>query len=84
MVIFFQCLLVRMGSDERFTAAEWYEFLVNEVKLPQSANDEIEKLAQKLATEYMSKNDFIDLSEDDLVSMTSNSYFIEALEEKYQ
>lgn len=58
-----------MGSNEYLTAAEWYEFLINEVKLPSHAKNEIEKLAQALEFHYMSKDDFINLSEDDLVSI---------------
>ncbi len=55
--------------NEQLTAAEWYQFLMNEVKMPQAAKDEIEKLAQALEHHFMSKNLFINLSEDDLVSI---------------
>ncbi len=61
-----------MGSSEHFTAAEWYDFLINQVKLPPIAKDEMEKLAQALEYHYMSKDDFINLSEDDLVSIALN------------
>jgi len=58
-----------MESNKHLTAAEWYNFLVNEVKLSPIAKDEIEKLAQALEYHFMSKDDFINLSEEDLVSI---------------
>jgi hypothetical protein len=57
-----------MGSSEQLTAAEWYDFLINEVKMPPAAKTELEKLAQALEHHFMSKDLLINLSEDDLVS----------------
>jgi hypothetical protein len=60
-----------MGSNEQLTAAEWYDFLINEVKMPSAARDELEKLAQALEHHFMTKDLFANLSEDNLVSSIS-------------
>jgi hypothetical protein len=49
---------------------EWLEFLRDDVQLPMIAQQEIKKLATKLADRSKSINDFIQLSEKQLVNLS--------------
>jgi hypothetical protein len=63
-----------MESNEHLTAAEWYDFLINEVKVSPIAKDVIEKLVITPDHHYITKEGFINLSVDDLVNIVSDNY----------
>jgi hypothetical protein len=74
---FFLFLLVLIGPKECFTAAISYEYLINQVKLPEGGKHVIENLALKLANKYVSRGIFTNLSEDDLISIISKCPYIQ-------
>ena len=58
-----------MNHTKVLCADEWSMFLRDEVQLPIVAHDEIEKLANKLAHDSQTIDDFVQLTEQQLVTL---------------